>query len=545
MIARTRRTLLKTAAAAVAAPLVLPAVGRAQGSWPSKPIRCIVPLPPGGGTDTIGRRAMQRLSEALGVPVVVENRAGAGGTIGSDVVAKAEPDGYTIGIATASSHSAAPVFRKDLPYDPVKSFTAITMLGTTPYILIGGPAAGATDLAGFIAAAKAKPGKVTCASVGVSTLGYLLTKQFELLAGIEMVDVPYKGSALAYPDLMSGTVAVMLDNPSGSAGLVREGRLTGFAVTRPSPVLPNVPTFESLGVKGFDAVFWYGVVAPAGLPPAIADRIQKALAEGFLTDQGAASLRAMDVEPVMSTPAVFAAAMAKQTSGLARAGRSSRHQADGIALLLLRRPERSRGASSCPRLPSLRSGRRATLCGGCIMDGRARRFKVNELTPDPDVQFDPKVTKSYVTYAHRLAARGLVNSSVGGMVIRVAHPGHRARRVLRQAPGHQPGRGRGGGSGHHRHPVRPHPARRAGDHGRPSDEPRDPAPAARRQLRDPPAPRRDDRLHGGGLRRDPLLQPDLRLPDAEAGALPAGQRQRRGGRRRRSRPSSRTPTASS
>ena len=259
---------------------------------------------------------MQRLSEALGVPVVVENRPGAGGTIGSDVVAKAEPDGYTIGIATASSHSAAPVFRKDLPYDPVKSFTAITMLGTTPYILIGGPAAGATDLAGFITAAKARPGKVSCASVGVSTLGYLLTKQFELLAGIEMVDVPYKGSALAYPELMNGTVAVMLDNPSGSAGLVREGRLKGFAVTKPSPVLPDVPTFESLGVKGFDAVFWYGVVGPAGLPPEIADRIQKALAESFLTEEGRASLRAMDVEPVMSTPAVFAASMARQTEDL-------------------------------------------------------------------------------------------------------------------------------------------------------------------------------------------------------------------------------------
>ena len=250
------------------------------------------------------------------MPIVVENRAGAGGTIGSDVVAKAEPDGYTIGIATASSHSAAPVFRKDLPYDPVKSFTAITMLGTTPYILIGGPAAGATDLPGFIAAAKAKPGKMNCASVGVSTLGYLLTKQFELLAGIEMVDVPYKGSALAYPELMNGTVAVMLDNPSGSAGLVREGRLRGFAVTRPSPVLPNVPTFESLGVKGFDAVFWYGVVGPAGLPGEIAGRIHKALAPAFSTDEGLASLRAMDVEPVMSTPAAFAAAMAKQTEEL-------------------------------------------------------------------------------------------------------------------------------------------------------------------------------------------------------------------------------------
>src|SRR5258707_1237046 len=119
-----------------------------------------------------------------------------------------------------------------------------------------------------------------CASLGASTLGYLLTKQFELIAGLQMVDVPYKGSALAYPDLMNGTVAVMLDNPSGSAGLVRDGRLTGFAVTRRSPMLPDVPTFESQGVKGFDDVFWYGVVAPAGLPPEIALRIQKRLPEG-------------------------------------------------------------------------------------------------------------------------------------------------------------------------------------------------------------------------------------------------------------------------
>ena len=259
---------------------------------------------------------MQRLSDVLGVPVVIDNKAGAGGTIGSEIVAQAAPDGYTLGIATASSHAAAPVFRKDLPYDPVKSFTAITLLGTTPYILIGGPAAGAKDLAGFIAATKQKPGKVACASLGTSTLGYLLTKQFELVAGLQMLDVPYKGSALAYPDLMNRTVAVMLDNPSGSAGLVRDGRLTGFAVTRKSPMLPDVPTFESLGVKGFDDVFWYGVVAPAGLPPEIAQRIQKALADYFLVDPGAAALRTMDVEPVMSTPAEFAAKMARHTRDL-------------------------------------------------------------------------------------------------------------------------------------------------------------------------------------------------------------------------------------
>jgi tripartite-type tricarboxylate transporter receptor subunit TctC len=309
---KSRRALLQGAAAT----MVFPTIVRAKETWPARPIRCIVALPPGGGTDAIGRQAMQRLSEALGVPVVVENKPGAGGTIGSDLVAKAEPDGYTLGIATASSHAAAPVFRKDLPYDPVKSFTAVTLLGTTPYILIGGPAAGAKTLPDFIAATRAKPGKVACASLGASTLGYLLTKQFEQVAGLQMIDTPYKGSGQAYPDLMNGTVAVMLDNPSGSAGLVREGRLTGFAVTRPSPVLPDVSTFESFGIKGFDAVFWYGIVAPAGLDPEIAERIQKALAEGFLVDPGRAALRARDVEPVMSTPAEFARIMAEQTRNL-------------------------------------------------------------------------------------------------------------------------------------------------------------------------------------------------------------------------------------
>lgn len=296
--------------------LAFPAIVRAQGAWPARPIRCIVPLPPGGGTDAIGRRTMQRLAEALGVPVVVDNKAGAGGTIGSEIVAQAAPDGYTLGIATASSHAAAPVFRKDLPYDPVKSFTAITLLGTTPYILIGGPAAGARDLATFVANTRAKPGTVACASLGPSTLGYLLTRQFELIAGLKMIDAPYKGSGQVYPDLMNGTVAVMLDNPSGSAGLVRDGRLTGFAVTQHSATLPDVPTFDSLGVKGFNGVFWYGVVAPAGLPLEIAQRIQQALAEGFLADPGRAALRALDVEPVMSSPEAFAQTMAQQSRDL-------------------------------------------------------------------------------------------------------------------------------------------------------------------------------------------------------------------------------------
>jgi tripartite-type tricarboxylate transporter receptor subunit TctC len=312
----SRRSFVQGATAALAFPAIVPGLARAKDAWPTRSIRCIVSLPPGGGTDAVGRRAMQALSESLGVSIVVDNRPGAGGTIGSDIVAKAAPDGYTLGIATSSSHAAAPVFRKDLPYDPVKSFTAVTLLGTTPYILIGGPSAGAKTLPEFMASTKARPGKVACASLGNSTLGYLLTKQFELQEGLSMVDVPYKGSGQAYPDLMSGVVAVMLDNPSGSAGLIRQGRLTGFAVTKHSPLLPEVPTFESLGVKNFDGVFWYGVVAPPRLPPEIADRIQKALATAFMSGPGADSLRALDVEPVMSTPQEFSNTMARETHDL-------------------------------------------------------------------------------------------------------------------------------------------------------------------------------------------------------------------------------------
>jgi len=205
------------------------------------------------------------------------------------------------------------VFRKDLPYDPVTSFTAVTLMGTTPYVLIAGPAAGAKDLPGFIAAAKARPGKLVCASLGISTLGYLLTRQFQLIAGVELVDAPYKGSGQVYPDLMNGTVAVMLDNPTGSAGLVRENRLTALAVTQPSAALPDVPTFESFGVKPFDDVFWYGLVAPAGLSAEIAQRIQQALAQGFLADPGRAKMRALDVTPVFSAPTAFAETMARDT----------------------------------------------------------------------------------------------------------------------------------------------------------------------------------------------------------------------------------------
>ncbi len=302
-----RRQLLAT-------PLALPAVAKAQtdDTWPNRPIRCIVPFPAGGGTDIAARLATRRLSEALGQPIVIENRPGAGGTIGGAAVARAAPDGYTIGVATTSTHPVATVLQRDVPYDPVTSFTAITLLGTTPYVLVAGRAVAARNLAEFLADARAR--QVSYASVGVTTLGYLLTRQFELLTGISMHHVPYRGSSQVYPDLLNGTVGVLLDNPPASAAMVRDGQLKAFAVTQRSNLLPDVPTFESLGVAGFDAVFWYGLVAPAGLPPAIAARMQQALAAHFLTDAGRAEMRATDIEPVMSAPAAFAAQIAADSA---------------------------------------------------------------------------------------------------------------------------------------------------------------------------------------------------------------------------------------
>lgn len=303
-----RRALFGAAGAALAGPAL------AQGAWPNRPIRMIVPFPPGGGTDFVSRIAAQRLSEALGQPVVVENRPGAGGTIGANAVAQAAPDGYTIGMATSSTHPAALVLQRSVPYDPVAGFTPITQVGVTPYVLVGGSAMPGRTLAEFIAAVRSEPGRLSYASVGTSTLGYLLTRQFEALTGTQMTHVPYRGSAQVYPDLLNGTVAFILDNPSGSAGLIREGRLRALAITRRAAALPEVPSFADAGVPGFEGVFWYGLVAPAGMPAEIANRMQQELARQLQVAQHRQELVSRDVEPTVTSPAEFGAIIASDVT---------------------------------------------------------------------------------------------------------------------------------------------------------------------------------------------------------------------------------------
>ena len=286
--------------------------------WPSRALKIIVPFPAGGGTDLVARSVAARLGEALGQPVLAENRPGAGGTIGSDAVAKSTADGYTIGIATSSTHPAAVVLQKGVPYDPLKSFAPITMVASTSYVLVGSPALPASNIAELIAYAKANPAKLNFANVGTSTLGYLLSLQLKALTGTEMLDVSYKGSSQIYPDLMSNQVSVFLDNPGASTPLVAAGRLKAFGVTTPTPSMPGVPLFAetgaTVGLGGFDADFWYGLVAPAGTPRAIVERIQSETAKFVQGAEGRKEFAARSLVPVGDTPEQFAAAIQRDVA---------------------------------------------------------------------------------------------------------------------------------------------------------------------------------------------------------------------------------------
>ncbi len=274
-------------------------------SWPSKPLKLIVPFPPGGGTDLTSRSVAAKLGEVLGQPVVVENRPGAGGTIGADAVAKSAPAGYTIGTATSSTHPAAVALQKDVPYDPVKSFAPITRIGSTSFVLLGTTGLPAGNLAELISYAKANPGKLNIANVGPSTLGFLMTLQFRALTGTAMTDIYYKGSSQVYPDLISGQIQLFLDNPGASTPLVAAGKLKAFGVTTPTPSMPGVPLFANAGLKGFDADFWYGLVAPAGTPKAIVDRIQAEVTKYVHSPEGRSEFAARSLVPGGDTPEQF------------------------------------------------------------------------------------------------------------------------------------------------------------------------------------------------------------------------------------------------
>ncbi|MDQ6629187.1 MAG: tripartite tricarboxylate transporter substrate binding protein [Pseudomonadota bacterium] len=257
------------ALAATAALLAFPV--RAQ-SFPARPFRLIVPFPPGGPTDIVARPFAQMLGDLSGQQVIVDNRGGAGGSIGADIVAKAAPDGYSLLIGTVGTHAINPALYRKLPYDATKDFTALGLIASAPVAVAVHPRAPYASIAELIAAAKKDPGGINFGSAGNGTPGHLIGEMFAKAAGIELKHVPYKGSAPAVSDLLSGQIPLMFDPVQSVLQHVRGGKLRALAVSSAerSSVLPQVPTLNESGLKGFEATAWWALFAPAGLPPAVA-----------------------------------------------------------------------------------------------------------------------------------------------------------------------------------------------------------------------------------------------------------------------------------
>jgi tripartite-type tricarboxylate transporter receptor subunit TctC len=252
-----------------------------DAQWPQRPIRLIVPFPAGASTDIIARILAQKMGQQLGQQIVIENRAGASGNIGADATAKSAPDGYTIGIATASTHAVAASLSANLPYDPIKDFSPVAMLGSQPYVLVLHPALPARNLAELIALAKAKPGTLNYGSAGVASLAHLATALFASMAGIEIIHVPYKSSAQSMTDMITGRLDMQFATIAPSLANIRSGQLRALATSGKTrvAVLPEVSTVAEAGIAGYEAALWVAVVAPAATPAAIVARLNRTVSD--------------------------------------------------------------------------------------------------------------------------------------------------------------------------------------------------------------------------------------------------------------------------
>ena len=244
-------------------------------AWPTKPVRVIVPFAPGGSADTLGRLVSQKLAEQLKENFVVENRGGAGGVVGSELVARAPADGYTLVVSGVASHVIAPLLPRGTPYDPLKDFTHIALFGGPPAVFAVNPSLQAKDLAQLVALAKSEPGKLTYGSPGNGTQGQLVAELFKRLAGIDLVHVPYKGAAGAVADLMAGQITAVSTTLSTAAGQIKAGRARALALSSEKrlPDYPDIPTFAELGYPDLVATVWFSLSGPANLPPEIVERL--------------------------------------------------------------------------------------------------------------------------------------------------------------------------------------------------------------------------------------------------------------------------------
>ncbi|MBV7483302.1 tripartite tricarboxylate transporter substrate binding protein [Bordetella sp. BOR01] len=297
----TMRRLLCTFTAAAA----LSATAPALAAYPDQPVKLIVPWPPGGSGDAVGRQVAEALSAGLGQTVYVENQAGASGTIGAASMVRAQPDGYTLFLASSSTNSAAPNLLAKLPYHPVDDFVPITLASVVPSVLIVSAKSPYQSVNDLINAAKARPGRMSYGSGGMGNSGHLSAALFAYTAGIQAMHVPYKGNAPATVDLLGGQIDFMFDN--NPVALVQGGKARALATTgeKRSAVLPEVPTFGELGLPGVHLVTWFGLAAPKGTPKAVVDKIYTALESGLAKTDAGKRLSSLGVEVETQPPAKF------------------------------------------------------------------------------------------------------------------------------------------------------------------------------------------------------------------------------------------------
>jgi len=295
--------------------LALSAFAAQAQSWPTRGVRIVVPFPPGGATDIIARLVAEQMTRDWGQAVVVENRAGAGGTIGTDAVAKAQADGYTLLLATLATNAIAPAVYPKLPYNPGRDFTPITPLAGTVSAIAIHPALPVQNLAEFIAYAKARPGQLAFSSPGAGVSAHLAMEHFTQVAGLKMIHVPYKGSAPALNAVVSGEVAATFDPIASLAPLARAGRVRALAISgrERSALLPDVPTIAEAGVKGVESYTWNGLAGPAGLPAAIVERIHADVTRMLKSDGLRQRLASMGSDALLMSPREFADFVAAET----------------------------------------------------------------------------------------------------------------------------------------------------------------------------------------------------------------------------------------